>query len=64
MTKKEVEDYFEAISWFEHEYSNSKAEGTHEYNIKDLVVGMFSVWPNTTILLVSQGFFMAIALRN
>ena len=57
MTKIEVEEYFDAIEWFDDQYKKGK-------EIEWIVQQMYSAYPITTLRLLAQGFFMAIALRN
>ena len=56
MTKIEIEDYFEAIEWFHRKYQIEE--------IENVIRVMYGHWPNTTTLLLDQGFFMALDLRN
>ena len=57
MTNIEVEEYFDAIEWFDDQYDKGK-------DIEWVVQQMYGAYPNTTLRLLAQGFFMAVALRN
>ena len=56
MNHAAIEDYFEALDWFDSKYS----KGNGEVVLKQ----MFQHWPVTTLRLLDQGFFMALLLRN
>jgi len=56
MTALEIEDYFDAIQWFTERYQTE--------NTGEVIRTMYISWPNMTTLLLNQGFFMAIDLRN
>ena len=57
MTNIEIEEYFEAIEWFGVLYGKGD-------EIEEVVRRMFHTYPNTSLKLLRQGFFMALALRN
>jgi hypothetical protein len=57
MTEIEIEEYFDAVEWFNDQYKKGK-------EIEWIVQQMYSAYPITTLRLLAQGFFMAIALRN
>ncbi len=57
MTKLEIEDYFDAIEWFDKQYNEGK-------QIEWIVQQLWQAYPSTTLRLLEQGFFMALALRN
>ncbi len=57
MTKLEIEDYFDAIEWFDKQYNEGK-------QIEWIVQQLWQAYPSTTLRLLQQGFFMALALRN
>jgi hypothetical protein len=57
VTKTEIEEYFEVIEWFGILYNKGEA-------VEEVVKRMFHTYPNTSLKLLKQGFFMAIALRN
>lgn len=57
MDKIQIEEYFDAIEWFDEKYDNGK-------QIDWIVKQMYSAYPITTLRLLAQGFFMSLALRN
>jgi hypothetical protein len=57
VTKTEIEEYFEVVEWFGVLYSKGG-------EIEEVVKRMFHTYPNTSLKLLKQGFFMALALRN
>ena len=57
MNKTEIEEYFEAINWFEKLQKD-------EMEIEQIVQEMFRLFPYTSTKLLHQGFFMAIVSMN
>ena len=57
MNKTEIEEYFEAINWFEKLQKD-------EMEIEQIVQEMFRLVPYTSTKLLHQGFFMAIVSMN
>ena len=56
MTAQELEDYFDAVDWFGQRYGKE--------NVDSVIKTMYLAWPKTTLLLLGQGFFAAVANRN
>lgn len=57
MSEDEQLEYFEAMKWFEGKY-------TLGGEIEILLKYMYSTWPDATLRLAHQGYFMAIAKAN
>jgi len=58
MKRSEIESYFDAIKFFEAKFEQSGAAASAT------VKQMYEFWPEATMLLTAQGFFMAIIERN
>ena len=58
MNRFQIESYFDAIKYFEAKFEQSGAAASAT------VKQMYEFWPETTMLLTAQGFFMAIIERN
>lgn len=56
MSKQEIENYLDAIEWFDRKY---KKEDT-----VTVISEMYAYWPNETVILANQGFFEAILGSN
>ena len=57
MTKQQIEEYFEAIEWFDSKYDEGK-------DVQWVIQKMWQSYPSATMQLLKEGFFMALALRN
>tara|TARA_B100000676_G_C17548608_1_gene566221 strand:+ start:381 stop:554 length:174 start_codon:yes stop_codon:yes gene_type:complete len=57
VNKSEIEEYFEAINWFEKLHKD-------EVEIEQIVKEMFRLFPYASTRLLHQGFFMAIVSMN
>jgi hypothetical protein len=58
MNISEIESYFDAIDFFDKVFDKGKMSA------EETVKKMYKHWPNTTLRLTAQGFFMAIVERN
>jgi len=58
MNRFQIESYFDAIKYFEAKFEQSGAAASAT------VKQMYDLWPEATMLLTAQGFFMAVIERN
>ena len=57
MSEDEQLEYFEAMKWFEGKYAFGE-------EIEILLKYMYATWPDATLRLAHQGYFMAIVKAN
>lgn len=58
MNDKEIIDYFDAINYFDRNFQSGKGEGDQ------ILKMMYKYWPNTTMSLLMQGFFVSVLMHN
>ncbi|NCV20304.1 MAG: hypothetical protein EBY39_02805 [Flavobacteriia bacterium] len=61
MNKQEVDNYFEAIEYFDWRF-NPSSRDTEELTL--ILNELYKSWPNTSLLLADQGFFVSMLQLN
>jgi len=58
MSETEILDYFDAINYFDRNYEKGKGDADQ------VIKQMYKHWPNTTMRLLMQGFFVSVLMHN